>query len=87
MTDMIASSTECEIEEDPFFFKLLYHVPILGWLFKDAVHGQDDAKYYFCANVLGGWALAIGIFGYPAVIIPALCLVVLAFGWVIGVCR
>ena len=87
MTDIAAPSTQAEIDEDPFFFKVLYHVPLLGWLFKDAVHGRSDAKYYFCANVIGGWAMAIAVFGYPAIIVPALCLVFLAFCWVIGVCR
>jgi hypothetical protein len=50
----------------------LYHVPILGWLAKDAVHGRPDAKYYLLANVLALVAFLIYEFGYAFVIILAL---------------
>ncbi|OKL45429.1 hypothetical protein [Pseudovibrio exalbescens] len=74
-------------ERDPLFMRLLFLVPIIGWLFRDAVYGKSDAKYYFCANFFVGWALAIYFFGYPALIIPTLALVVLAFTWIVAVCR
>ncbi|KZK77056.1 hypothetical protein PsW64_00467 [Pseudovibrio sp. W64] len=87
MSDTTLSSAEDQQDNDPLFFKLLFLVPIIGWLFKDAVHGNSEAKYYFCANFFVGWGLAIAFFGYAAIIIPALCLVALAFTWIIGVCR
>ncbi len=74
-------------DDDPLFLKILFLVPVLGWLLKDAVHGNSEAKYYFCINIFVGWGLAIALIGYPAIIIPALCLVALAFTWILGVCR
>ncbi|MTI19108.1 hypothetical protein E1162_17840 [Rhodobacteraceae bacterium RKSG542] len=67
--------------------RLVFMVPFVGWLLRDAMEGQSDAKYYFIANVAVTWALAILFFGYPAIILPALCMVPLAFAWVIAVCR
>ncbi|WP_068002551.1 hypothetical protein [Pseudovibrio axinellae] len=87
MSDITMSSAASAEDEDPIFFKLLFLFPVLGWLFKDAVHGNNEAKYYFCANIFVGWGLSIAFFGYPAIIIPALSLVFLAFVWIIGVCR
>ena len=49
-----------------------YHVPLLGWMTRDAVEGAPDAKYYFAANVAVLLvALVYGI-GYPFVIITAI---------------
>ncbi|MDD7910282.1 MULTISPECIES: hypothetical protein [Pseudovibrio] len=78
---------ESALERDPLFMRLLFLVPVIGWLFRDAVHGKSDAKYYFCANFFVIWGLAIIFFGYPAIIVPALCLVFLAFTWIVAVCR
>ena len=50
----------------------LYHVPIIGWLAKDAVRGLPDAKYYFIANMVALFAALIYEFGYPFLISVAL---------------
>jgi hypothetical protein len=52
--------------------KFVYAIPLFGWMLKDAVHGPSDSKYWFIADMLMLWALAIIFFGYPAIIIPAL---------------
>ncbi|HMB10792.1 hypothetical protein [Saliniramus sp.] len=54
--------------------RALYWIPIFGWLLRDAVYGDTLSRILFVVNLLVLWALAIMIFGYPAVIVPALLL-------------
>ncbi|HWK96723.1 MAG TPA: hypothetical protein VNR39_15010 [Pseudolabrys sp.] len=49
-----------------------FHVPVFGWLLKDAVHGAADAKYYFFGNLFVLIAALIYLFGYPLLIVLAL---------------
>ncbi|MCM2398010.1 hypothetical protein NBH19_18235 [Rhizobium sp. S95] len=55
--------------------KMIYHVPVFGWMLKEAVTGPTTAKVLFIVNLLLVWLLAIITFGYPAIIIPALAAV------------
>lgn len=59
--------------------RLVYHVPIFGWMLKEAVQGTQTAKILFLINCALIWLLAIAAFGYPAIIIPALLLVPIIF--------
>jgi len=52
--------------------RTVFHVPVFGWLLKDAVHGAADAKYYFFGNVLVLLAVLIYWVGYPLLIVLAL---------------
>ncbi len=55
--------------------KMIYHVPVFGWMLKEAVSGSTTAKVLFIVNLLLIWLLAIITFGYPAIILPALAAV------------
>jgi len=55
--------------------RLVYAVPILGWMLKDVVHGAPDNIWYFLAAILSLWIIAIMTFGFPAVILPMVVLV------------
>ncbi|MGT2447160.1 hypothetical protein ACU4I5_34005 (plasmid) [Ensifer adhaerens] len=59
--------------------RLVYHVPVFGWMLKEAVQGSQTAKVLFLINWALLWLLAIVAFGYPAIIIPALTLVPVIF--------
>ncbi|MGE6781705.1 hypothetical protein ACQKGL_04210 [Ensifer adhaerens] len=59
--------------------RLVYHVPVFGWMLKEAVQGSQTAKVLFLVNCALIWLLAILAFGYPAIIIPALTLVPVIF--------
>ncbi|QRY64966.1 hypothetical protein JVX98_04725 (plasmid) [Ensifer sp. PDNC004] len=59
--------------------RLVYHVPVFGWMLKEAVQGSQTAKVLFLVNCALLWLLAILTFGYPAIIIPALILVPVIF--------
>ncbi|MFA7416466.1 MAG: hypothetical protein WC048_18510 [Rhizobium sp.] len=52
--------------------RMIYHVPVFGWMLKEAVSGPTTAKVLFILNLLLVWLLAIVTFGYPAIILPAL---------------
>ncbi len=56
--------------------RALYWVPLFGWMLKDAVHGDTLSRVLFGVNLLVLWVLATMIFGYAAVILPALVLTV-----------
>ncbi len=55
--------------------RMIYHVPVFGWMLKEAITGPTTAKVLFVVNLLLVWLLAILAFGYPAIIIPALAAV------------
>lgn len=59
--------------------KLIYNVPVFGWMLREAVHGSGTAKVLFVVNCLLIWILAIAFFGYPAIILPALAMVFAVF--------
>lgn len=59
--------------------RMIYHVPVFGWMLKEAVSGSTTAKVLFIINLLLVWLLAILALGYPAIIIPALMAVPLMF--------
>jgi hypothetical protein len=61
------------------FAKMIYHVPVFGWMLKEAVSGPTTAKVLFIVNLLLLWLLAILTFGYPAIILPALTAVPVMF--------
>lgn len=50
----------------------VFRVPVFGQLFRDAVFGKADAKYYFAFNIalLLFWSFVT--FGYAAIIVYAL---------------
>lgn len=52
--------------------KAIYHIPVVGWMLKEAAGGSDTAKVLFVVNCMLLWLLAVLAFGYPAIIIPAL---------------
>ncbi len=54
---------------------VIYNIPVFGWMLREAAEGAVAAKLLFVVNCLLLWALAIVIFGFPAIIIPALAAV------------
>ncbi|MEO1200824.1 MAG: hypothetical protein AAFX39_16650 [Pseudomonadota bacterium] len=58
---------------------LCYHIPLVGWLLRDALHGRPSARGFFFANLAMVWLIALTFIGYPLVIVTALVGVVLAF--------
>ncbi len=63
----------------PLFSRILFAVPVIGWMLKDVIYGRPENKWYFLGALVSCWIMAIMAFGYPAVIIPVICAVPLAF--------
>lgn len=55
--------------------RLIFGIPVIGWILREAAEGHANTKTLFLVNCVMLWLLAILVFGYPAIIIPALCLV------------
>ncbi|MGV3635518.1 MAG: hypothetical protein ACO1NY_14300 [Pseudorhodoplanes sp.] len=63
--------------------RAFYHVPVIGWMAKDAVQGAPDAKYYFAANIAVLYAALVYLIGYPFVIVTALVAAVLVLSTIV----
>lgn len=63
----------------PLFERIIYAIPVLGWMIKDVVHGDEDNIYYFLLALLSLWGIAILQFGLLGLMIPALILVPVVF--------
>ncbi|WP_346894244.1 hypothetical protein [uncultured Roseibium sp.] len=74
-------------EKPALVLRLLLLVPIFNLFLRDAIYGAEDAKYWFAGNLFLTWMLAIYFIGYPAIIVPALTMVPLAFLWILETCR
>lgn len=71
----------------PILVRILLLVPVFNLFLRDALYGEESAKYWFIGNLFTLWMLAIYFIGYPAIIVPALCMVVAAFLWILETCR
>ena len=60
--------------------KLIYAIPVIGWMLESAVKGHVSEKVFFLVNLVMIWAFAVAFFGLPALIFPA---VVFAVGFLI----
>ncbi len=67
--------------------KMIYHVPVFGWMLREAAQGSQTAKVLFILNCALAWILAIATFGYPALILPALAMVFVIFVALITITR
>jgi hypothetical protein len=64
---------------------MIYSIPLIGWMLRDAAEGGDEARIWFLVNLLMIWGLAIAFFGYPALIVPLLVMVPLIFLAIIAI--
>ncbi len=58
--------------------RAVLHVPVFGWLLRDAIYGLPDAKYFFMANLVFAFGYLTYFFGYAFIIIYALTATALA---------
>jgi len=54
--------------DTPLAFRILFAVPVLGWFVRDAIRGPSDAPFWFLFNMVAAGAMAVWLFGYPALI-------------------
>jgi hypothetical protein len=71
----------------PLYQRILFKIPVLGWMLKDVMHGEDDNIYYFLLALVSLWGIAILQFGLLGLMIPALLLVPVVFVTLIVITR
>ncbi|MAS41865.1 hypothetical protein SAMN05444336_10254 [Albimonas donghaensis] len=64
---------------------LIYRVPLIGWMIRDAMEGEEDAPVWFAVNLLMLWVLAGVIFGIQGVAMLALIATPIVFGLILTV--
>lgn len=69
------TATKDSAAERSLITRILFRVPILGRMLREVFYGDADNIYYFLFSVLSLWFLAILTWGYPALIVPMLCVV------------
>ncbi|MEM9778974.1 MAG: hypothetical protein AAF813_03595 [Pseudomonadota bacterium] len=52
--------------------RLLFAVPVLGWMLKDVAYGDPDNIWYFVATLVSCWIMSAMFFGLPGLVLPAL---------------
>ncbi len=59
--------------------RLLFAVPLLGWIARDVAFGTRDNVWYAATILATVWLFAILEFGLAAIVVPYVCAVPAAF--------
>ena len=54
----------------PLYQRLLFQIPILGWIARDVAFGTDDNIWYAAAIAATIWILSISTWGLVAFVLP-----------------
>lgn len=52
--------------------RAIFAIPVIGWMLKDVVYGDDDNIWYFIAAIVSCWLIATLTFGLPGLVLPAI---------------
>lgn len=63
----------------PIWQRLLFAIPVFGWLAKDAANGEAEDWYYMAAAIVSMWGCSALLFGLPGLYIPAVMMVPMMF--------
>lgn len=63
----------------PLWQRLLFAIPLFGWMARDAVNGKGEDWYYTAAAIVSMWGCSILLFGLPGLYIPAVLMVPVMF--------
>jgi len=66
---------------------LWFRIPVIGWIARDLLEGDDDHIWYLLATVLSLWGIAVLAWGLPALAIGALAAVPVCFALLLLVTR
>ncbi|PWE33661.1 hypothetical protein DDZ14_03045 [Maritimibacter sp. 55A14] len=76
----MASATGTDIPDTrPLWQRIVFRIPVLGWMLRDVMEGDEDNVFYAIGTLVALWTIAIMLWGYPALILPALALVPVCF--------
>ncbi|WP_299947689.1 hypothetical protein [uncultured Ruegeria sp.] len=63
----------------PLWQRLLFAVPLFGWMARDAANAEADDWYYTAGAIFSMWGCSTLLFGLPGLYIPALMMVPVMF--------
>lgn len=63
----------------PIWQRILFAVPLFGWLARDAAHGKAEDLGYTVAAIVSMWGCSTLLFGLPGLYLPALVMVPVMF--------
>jgi hypothetical protein len=63
----------------PFWQRLFYRIPVIGWVARDLVYGDEENLWYALGGFVCLWGCLVLIFGLPGLYLPALALVPVMF--------
>lgn len=63
----------------PLWQRLLFAIPVFGWLARDAANGKAEDWYYTAGAIFSMWGCSIMLFGVPGLYLPALAMVPMMF--------
>ncbi len=63
----------------PIWQRLVYSIPLFGWMARDVADGQPEDLWYTVAAIVGMWGCSIMLFGLPGLYLPALAMVPVMF--------
>jgi len=55
--------------------RVLFAVPVLGWIARDLLEGDEDNIWYLLGAFVSLWIMAGMAWGLPGIVLPALALV------------
>ena len=67
--------------------RIAFGVPLLGWMLKDVIYGDPANKWWALVAVVSLWIMAIMTWGFPAVVVPVVAAVPVAFAILLVVTR
>lgn len=67
----------------PFWQRLFFAIPVLGWVARDLVFGDKNTIWYALIGFVSLWLSSGLIFGVPGLYIPALAMVPVIFATLI----
>lgn len=67
----------------PFLTRLLFAVPILGWMLRDVAEGDEHALGWFALTIVALLAIAALSFGLPGLVAGMLAAAVLTLGTIL----
>ncbi|MGV6805910.1 MAG: hypothetical protein ACWA49_17075 [Ruegeria sp.] len=63
----------------PLWQRLLFAIPLFGWLAHDAARGKPEDLGYTAAALVSMWGCSALLFGLPGLYLPALAMVPVMF--------
>lgn len=55
--------------------RILFSIPVIGWILRDLIHGDEDTVWYLLAGLVSLWIISALTWGLPGLVLPAVAAV------------